>query len=288
MSTRVVEPRTGALVALGFTELQAEIYLHLVEASPATGYAIAKAIGRPVANTYKAVESLWQKGAVLVDETSDASARVCRAVPGAELLRALESDFRRHQRAAAATLKRLKPARGDDGVYTLASVEQVVERCDAMVRRARDVVLADAFPEALSWVEAPLAAAARRGVHVAVKTYAPVSSSGIDAVVLAGGDKVLERWPGQWLNVVVDGREFLLSYSSVDGTELHQALWSRSPYVSWAYHSALTSEIGEARLVEALDRNATKAELRRVLAANQMLRTAATGADGQRRVAPRR
>jgi hypothetical protein len=63
------------LSTLGFTELEAAVYTFLVESSPATAYRVAQGIGRPVANTYKAVESLQQKGAVLVDETGT---RLCR------------------------------------------------------------------------------------------------------------------------------------------------------------------------------------------------------------------
>ena len=281
-TSHAAAPPTAALVALGFTELEAEVYLYLVEASPATAYAVAKGIERTVANTYKAVESLRQKGAVLVDETTDRSARLCRAVPGRELLRALESTFRRHQRAAAATIGQLKPARGDDAIYTLASVDQVIERCESMVHRAKDVVLVDAFPQALDRVGDALGRTAQRGVPVFVKAYAPVSVPGVDAVVSSEGSEVLERWPGQWLNVAADGLELLLSFTGPEG-DLHQGLWSRSPYLSWTYHSALASEIGEAKLVNAVERGAPKAELRRVLAETQALRTAALRAYGNMR-----
>jgi hypothetical protein len=41
-----------ALMALGFTELEARIYTFLLQESPATGYRIAQAIQKPVANTW--------------------------------------------------------------------------------------------------------------------------------------------------------------------------------------------------------------------------------------------
>ena len=55
------------LTSLGSTMLEAEIYVYLVQHSPASGYKIAKAIGRSFPSTYKAVVSLQAKGAVLVD-----------------------------------------------------------------------------------------------------------------------------------------------------------------------------------------------------------------------------
>jgi len=51
-------PAAELLVPFGFTNLESEIYVFLLGESPATGYRIAQAIGKPAANTYKAIESL--------------------------------------------------------------------------------------------------------------------------------------------------------------------------------------------------------------------------------------
>jgi sugar-specific transcriptional regulator TrmB len=88
----------GILTTLGFNELEAIAYAFLVENSPVTAYRVAQGIGKPVANTYKAVESLREKGAVLVDETGN---KLCRAVPPAELLRKMERRFRSQQSKAS-------------------------------------------------------------------------------------------------------------------------------------------------------------------------------------------
>ena len=124
----------SALSSLGFTELEAAVYASLVQASPATGYRVAQAINKPVANTYKAIESLQEKGAVITDETGN---KLCRAVPPQEVLQQLESTFSRQKREAADALSRLRPAPGDDGVYALTSRSQVFERCRAMLSRPR-------------------------------------------------------------------------------------------------------------------------------------------------------
>jgi HTH-type transcriptional regulator, sugar sensing transcriptional regulator len=51
-----------SLISLGFTPLEAEVYVCLVQDSPATGYRIAQTVGRPVAGIYKTIESLANKG----------------------------------------------------------------------------------------------------------------------------------------------------------------------------------------------------------------------------------
>src|SRR3954454_24931874 len=100
----------NALVGLGFTGLEAEIYTALLAESPVTGYRVAQAIGKPAANVYKAIASLEAKGAVLVD---DGASRVCRAVPPDELLARLERGFAERKAQAASALARLRGAEGD-------------------------------------------------------------------------------------------------------------------------------------------------------------------------------
>ena len=85
------------LSEMGLTALEAEIYVYLLQYSPASGYKIAKGIGRSFPSTYKAVAALQTKGAVLVD---DGKSRLSRAVPVDELMSHLERRFRQRQAAA--------------------------------------------------------------------------------------------------------------------------------------------------------------------------------------------
>src|SRR5262249_12589126 len=161
-----------SLTGLGFTELEAEVYVALLQHSPVTGYRVAQSIGRPVANTYKAIESLQQKGAVLVDE---GSSRLCRAVPADELLAQLERRFERRRHQAASALASVRAAPEDDRVYQLQSVEQVFERCRRMLDGCEQAAVLDIFPKPLEELREAVERAARRGVRVAVKAYAPAA-----------------------------------------------------------------------------------------------------------------
>lgn len=230
-----------ALSSLGFTALEAEAYTWLLGEPGATGYRIAQGIGKPVANTYKALESLHKKGAVIVDEDES---RTCRAVPAAELLAQLERGFAASRAAAERALAQVgDTVDADDRVYRLRTPAQALERARAMLRRARTVVLVDAFPGAIAAVRAEIAAAGRRGVEVAVKAYAPIELAGAELFVSDDGAATLERWPGEWLNLVVDGTEHLMAFFAEGLGHLHQAVWSGSPYLSWVYHSALAAEL---------------------------------------------
>jgi sugar-specific transcriptional regulator TrmB len=257
-----------SLTGLGFTELEAEIYVALLEDPPATGYRVAQSIGRPVANTYKAIESLQNKGAVLIDE---GASRLCRAVPAEELLGQLERSFQRRRQEAANALASVRAAPEDDRVYQLQTAEQVFERCRRMLEECEHVAILDVFPKALEELRDAVEAAARRGVRVVIKAYEPASIDGAEVAVHPQGRISLRRWPGQWLNVVTDGREHLLAFLTADLRGLHQAVWSGSAYLSWVFHSAVGAELILADLLRAIENGATVAELRHAVAGYQSL-----------------
>jgi HTH-type transcriptional regulator, sugar sensing transcriptional regulator len=255
------EESVRALVDLGFTGLEAEVYTALARHPPMTGYRAAQLLGKPAANVYKAIESLQAKGAVIVD---DGGSRVCHAVPAEELLGLLERGFRESRARAAAALAEIESVPADDRVYQLRSREQVLERCRRMLARAESVALLDAFPAPLEGLRAEAEAAAR-GVAVAVKAYEPVSLREAEVFVAPEGRAVIARWPGQWVNVVIDGREHLLALLTRDGTGVHQAVWSESAYLSWVYHSAVAREIVMADVERRVAEGASSKELSRSL-----------------------
>src|SRR4051812_48967141 len=102
---KVASKLVSALEELGLSGSEAAVYAYLVQHSPATGYRVAQAIGKPVANTYKTIASLEEKGAVLID---DGETRACRAVPAEEFLARLDSQFRDRRARAAREFTELK------------------------------------------------------------------------------------------------------------------------------------------------------------------------------------
>jgi len=67
------------LTDLGLNNLEAEIYLTLLKESDLTGYKIAKILGKQRSNIYKAIESLLQKGAILINEQNNSN--IYSAIP---------------------------------------------------------------------------------------------------------------------------------------------------------------------------------------------------------------
>jgi sugar-specific transcriptional regulator TrmB len=229
-----------ALENLGFSEIESLIYCFLLKESPATGYRISHAIGKPTANTYKAIAALAQRGAIVVD---DADNRLCRAVPTAELLERLDRDFGARRKQAEAQLSKIRPATNDDRVYQLTDVDQVIERARTMLAGAKTISLLDVFPKIAVQLTQHLEAAAKRGVTVAIRAYEPLKLKGVTVLVAPDAARVLRTWPGEQLNLVVDAEQYMLALLAKDTESVHQAIWSNSTFLSCLQHNGLSSEL---------------------------------------------
>lgn len=244
-----------ALTSLGFTNLEAEIYAFLLQESPATGYRIAQAIGKPAANTYKAIQTLERKGAVVVE---DGTSRQCRAIPSDELLSRLTREFQSVRDRAALALKDLGQPKGDERVYQIRAYEGVVQRARQMLIESKRVALASVPSAMIDELKPELEVAAARGVDVCLKFEREVSIAGTETVVVPP----IPGSPGSELKIVVDGEQHLVAMISGKQTLIH-AVWSSSPFLSIAHHRGLAAEINLAQVASRVrDEAGTKRLLR--------------------------
>lgn len=248
------------LVAMGFTALEADIYGFLLRESPATGYRVAQALGKPAANVYQALESLQAKGAAVTDDGG--GSRRCRAVPADELLDRLAREFQRNQEKVREEAARISVRPDDSRIYQLSSVDQVLERGRAMLGRAEKVILVDGFPEPLAQLEDELTAAAARGLRVMMKAYAPTTIPGAEVVLEPERERVLRRWPGQWISVVADGSELLMAMLCQRCATVHQAVWSESAYLSLILQNGMAHELAYTSMRLTCERVGSHKEIR--------------------------
>jgi sugar-specific transcriptional regulator TrmB len=228
------------LQALGFTETEALVYGYLVENSPATGYRISHAIGKQPANTYKALRSLEDKGAIVIES---GKSNLCQAVPPDEVLDNLEKQFQQHRLEAKRELKALPSPSVYAGIFHLKSVEQVIQRARAMVGEASAIVLCDLSPGPCRQMAESLREAAASGVIVACHVYAEEEIEGVHTLNMTDRDLASVNWPGQQISVVVDSREHLLGLLAKDMETVLEAVWSSSDFLSCMQHNHLVAEL---------------------------------------------
>ncbi|HET6463616.1 MAG TPA: helix-turn-helix domain-containing protein [Candidatus Krumholzibacteria bacterium] len=216
-----------SLESLGLTQIEALAYTYLVANPSSTGYRVARGIGKPTANTYRALESLSRKGAVLQDRGATPS---FRALTPDDLLARLEHDFMKRKKAAAEKLASLQPDEGDERIYALTSPDQVLTRARIVLASARKLVLIDTVTTHAIAFENEIAEARSRRIRVLLR-------EGV-------------RSPGALpsLRMVVDAREVLLAAFDHDETRMREAFWTRSAFLARSMHDAIASELCCARI----------------------------------------
>ena len=252
----------SSLRALGLNDLEARVYCHLVTHSPATGYRTAKSIGKPTANTYKALEALAQRGVVTRE---DDTARLYRAVPPDELLNSLERSFLEHRRRAAAGLAGLERAKVDHRVYPLTTRAQVIERLRRMLSDARAVAVLDLPGSVADDVREELAFAVESGVRVVARTDDDEEIPGVWMTPARISDTRTEE-----LTAVSDRRELMI-YEG-DATKVNYAVWSANPTMARQWHLRQVSEMLYAEIEHGLDEGLTTDEVEQAVERYRTLR----------------
>lgn len=228
------------LTNVGLTGLESSAYVALLQEPGATAYRVAQMIGKPPPNTYKALDSLLAKGAVVADGSS--GSRTYAALPVHEYLNSKRRDLDASEREIEQALAGVPVESVEQGIFRLSTIEQVYERCRTMIAGAKALVLIDAFPVPLNELEKPARAAAKGGVDLLIKPYAPISIPGCDVLAAGPGAPQLNIWNGDWLNVVADCSESVQAFLKKDGAGVHAAAWCRNPYLAMLDFNGMVCE----------------------------------------------
>jgi sugar-specific transcriptional regulator TrmB len=227
---------------LGFSELEAEVYCELLRSPGATGYGIGKAIRKPHANVYQGLNGLAGKGAVF---TEHGPKTTYTAVPPVELIEQLRARTEREFAEAARALEQVeKGAQEQDGFRHLRTRDQILARARALIRGATATVVFENFPGIAPELRSDLIAARDRGVAVAGMVLRDEDRiEGANVIVSQIADYVLERFRGDQLVLVVDGKEFLVAFLPHDPHETIEAVWVNSAFVAIILHNGIAADV---------------------------------------------
>lgn len=127
-----------ALVSLGFTALESEIYACLVGQGSASGYRVAQTIGKPAANTYKALETLQRKGAVVQDDVKKKSyAPIAPEI----LLTRLNKEFEKNKASALKAFKDAVFPSSNNKLIPLGTLDQAIQHASHLLAAAENTVV---------------------------------------------------------------------------------------------------------------------------------------------------
>jgi len=235
-----METATLSLTPFGFTELESRLYAELLRQSPATGYKLARAVGKATANTYQALEGLTRKGAVIDD---DADPRSYRPVPPEELFSVLRQSFLTQSEAAQDALSALYAPAPEDRLYHLKTLPQAIERARTLIDKATEILLFDLFDYPLFLLRDELIHAHQRGVAVGGIVYSHETPMPFTTQLAPGASFTTDHWPGRQMTLIADAREVLLALISPDEATIRTGFWSDSSYLACLHHSGLSSEM---------------------------------------------
>ena len=228
------------LVELGFTGAEAAVYAALLREPKATGYRIARLAGRPEPNTYKALDALHKKGAIVVDETG--RGRTYTALPVNEFFDGMKRRLDMMRVHLELELKGLTAGAVEGGMYQLNTPDQVYGRAKTMLREAKGVALVDIFPEPLEQMRGDLETAAKRGLKICMMVYQPGEVQGCEVIAPKKPTSQLVVWKVDWMNIAVDSREALYSLLKKDSAGVERAVWIKDPHLALQAFSGMFHE----------------------------------------------
>lgn len=152
------------LLAIGFTEYEARVYLALLRFSPATGYQIAKEAGVPRSMVYESLGRLSTRGAVL--KTEETRGTIYRPLPPQVLLDRYLSEQQQSVDRLRAGLETLYTAQEEEHIWSVSGRESALSYALKMLEQAQKEVLLVLSDTSLSALREGIAAAAARGVEI--------------------------------------------------------------------------------------------------------------------------
>ena len=250
------------LIKLGFNQLEAEVYIHLLTQPPSTAYKIGKQINKPTANVYKAIDSLAEKGAILIEDNKN---KQCRAVNPEEFIGQYEAALLEKTQEAKKMLSSIDNQIIDENSYRIGSVHLVFERFKSMMSKCKTIAVIDAFPKTLEKMRDSIVEAINRGVDVHIEAYEPIEIKGVSILNREIGSKTLEHWQSQQLNLIIDGEEHLIALMDNDLKKVKQATWSNNIYMSCILHAGCLREQAIIQIMNTLNQPEFEKEVKKIL-----------------------
>jgi len=240
---------------LDLSELEARIYIWLLENQRSTGYKIAGQIAKPVANTYKALKSLQNKGAVVSDDSSGTT--YFDTIPIEEFLNKLENEFKQKREQIITEVDKLEVQQEPTGIYEIRSKDLVFEKVASMIKSTENTLLIDGFPAPMKTIKQYLSAERPKEIKIYVKNYSGDDIANVHQLKANFNDLPISELHGQWLVVLKDTKESLIAFFNKDGSELIHCIWTKDPFISFVLFNGSLYEFNFTEVYDQIKSNDT-------------------------------
>jgi sugar-specific transcriptional regulator TrmB len=222
------------LANLGFTEYEARTYLALLQQSPLTGYAVARASGVPRSKIYEVLGNLVERGDVLVSygEPIQYSPK-----PPGELLETRRQTFEKQLSSAEAGLAQFVCQKTPtDLIWDIHGRDEIFYRLREVIGRAERQILLEILAEDAPEIREALQRAAERGVKIAVVAYGEPELPFAQVFYHEpGAEEIANEYGGRWIILSIDGHEIVAGIVSM----------GKQSRAAWSSHLGITMPITE-------------------------------------------
>lgn len=243
-----------ALIGFGFTALESAVYAFLLQESPATGYRIAQSIGKPAANTYKAIESLDRKGAIILEESGS---RMCRPVDPEALLNRLTKEFSQRKSSALKSFAGLGAPPVEGALVSVTTADQAIREAVATTLAAEGVLLVYGSAHLIDQMLDELETAVSAGVDVYVLVDRAFFLEGATVMIAA-----ITPSEGTVLEIGSDESTYL--GVAISGPSAQGILAKGSPVAAQHFHGLLT-KVGIQLIRKVIEEDGSKKQIAKIL-----------------------
>lgn len=221
---------------LNFTEYEAKAYLSLLEASPLTGYAVAKNSGVPRSKIYEVLDSLTIRGDILV---SPGNTPQYTPVPAKELIKNRRMKADEHFEQAEILLEKFEHSANDrENIWNITGRSEILDKVKACIISAKNRILLEIWKEDFKELEPELKQAAIRGVSVTIIAYGEIISDFANVYHHDMSDEITEEYGGRWLVISGDDSEVVAGIVSL----------GKDSRAAWTMHVGLVMPITEVMI----------------------------------------
>lgn len=214
---------------VGFTDHEAKAYLTLLEFGSMTGYKLSIESGVSRSKIYNVLESLRDKGAVLISKQSEPINYAAVSID--EVIESFQSNLKRKLNQLSKEVSMVNQKQDLDQLWYIKGYDNIFSRCRSMIREAKESVLIQIWEEDLPELLEELKEFESKSTQIVVILFSIEKNydCGIKNVYAHGMETtMLEENKGlHWINLVVD--EKYLVFGHLQDRNAHEVIWTTSP-----------------------------------------------------------
>ena len=244
------DTRIQLLMDIGLSKIQARIYLSLLKGDKFTGYAVAKQLNEPAANTYKALESLQKKGLIFLDES--ARVKYYTAQPIQHYLDQLELRFADKRKVIEDVIKPGEFEPFQEGIYRIESYEGLYTQSSVLIEKSREIIALDSTPLPIERIKKDLQRASKRGSVVLIKSYEEVLIPKCRVVYSKKMGSPVYELPIQYIHLVVPGVGYITALLNHENKQLLYGVYTQNLFLSIVAYNGFVMEFFSTKALDML------------------------------------